>query len=75
MSPNRFEATITSNDDGSSTTFAASASMCSERQETPGNAAAREATTSSQNGIVCTIPFDFVADVTWLRRRVARSNA
>ena len=64
MSPNRFEPTTTSNRCGCSTNFAASASMCSLSTRTSGYRAARSATTSSQNGSVCTIPFDFVADVT-----------
>ena len=75
MSPNRLEATITSNRAGSSTSFAASASMCSERQATPGYRAARSRTTSSQNGMVCTMPFDLVADVNRPPRRAASWKA
>jgi hypothetical protein len=75
MSPNRFDATITSNRCGCSTSLAASASMCSESQRTPGWRAARSATTSSQNGRVCTMPLDLVAEVTYERRVPANSNA
>ena len=54
---------MTSNRSGSSTTLAASASISSESHRTSGYSAARSATTSSQNGIVCTIPLLLVAEV------------
>ena len=37
--------------------------MCSWSQRTSGNSAARSATTSSQNGRVCTMPLLLVAEV------------
>ncbi|RVX45066.1 hypothetical protein EDD27_7843 [Nonomuraea polychroma] len=56
MSANRFEPTITSNRAGSRTSLAQSASMCSWSQRTSRWAAARSLTSSSQKGIVCTMP-------------------
>ena len=71
MSPNRFEATITSSDSGALTTRAQSASIRTRSTSTAGCSAATSSTTSSQNGIVWMIPFDFVADT----RRPSRSSA
>ena len=51
MSPNRLLATITSNDSGRRTSFAARASTCSSTSSTSGCSAARSRTTSSQNGM------------------------
>ena len=75
MSPNRLEATMTSKRAGSRTSLAHSASMCSWSQATPGAAAARSRTSSSQNGMVWTIPLDFVAEVRCPPRRAASANA
>jgi hypothetical protein len=61
--PKRLEATTTSKRAGSRTNLAASASMCSWSQATCGNEAARSVTSWSQNGMVCTMPFDLVAEV------------
>jgi hypothetical protein len=49
--------------------------MCSWSHATPGCSAARSRTSSSQNGIVWTIPLDFVADVRRPRRDAASRNA
>jgi hypothetical protein len=68
MSPKRFEPTITSKRSGARTSLAARASMCSSSVRTPGCRCATSATSSSQNGIVCTIPLLFVAEVTWCPR-------
>ena len=61
MSPNRLEATITSNRFGSSTTAAASASISTCSALRSACCAVACANRSSQNGIVWMIPFDFVA--------------
>ena len=75
MSPNRLLATITSKDSGRRTSFAARASMCSSTSSTSGRRAARSRTTSSQNGMLCTMPLDFVADVTCRPRPDASCSA
>ena len=62
MSPNRLEATITSNRPGLSTTIAASASISTCSACSCGWRAVACANRSSQNGIVWMIPFDFVAE-------------
>ena len=49
--------------------------MCSWSHSTSGYSSATSRTTSSQNGIVCTIPFDFVADVSRPLRCCASSKA
>ncbi len=62
MSPNRFEATITSNRPGSRTIIAARASISTCSLSSCGWADVTWAKRSSQKGIVWMIPLDFVAE-------------
>src|SRR4051794_28361968 len=75
MSPNRFEPTMTSSDSGARTTRAHSASISTRSTSMPGWSAATASTTSSQNGMVWMIPFDFVAETTRPPRSFARAKA
>ncbi len=63
MSPNRFEATMTSMLRGARTALAASASMSTFSSSTPPARSHDLATTSSQKGMVWMMPFDFVAEM------------
>ena len=62
MSPNRLEATITSKRPGSRTTIAASASISTCSDVSPGWRSSAAAKRSSQKGIVWMIPLDLVAE-------------
>ena len=75
MSPNRFDATITSKRWGVSTTAAHSASIRTCSAFRSGWRAVACAKRSSQNGIVWMIPFDFVALQMRLERVAASSQA
>jgi hypothetical protein len=75
MSPNRFEATTTSKRPGSRTNCAASASTWYSDSYTSSRSATTSRTTSSQNGMVCTIPLDFVAEASRPARPAASPAA
>ena len=75
MSPNRLEATITSNRPGLRTTIAASASISTCSASSCGCWDVAYAKRSSQNGIVWMIPFDFVAEQMRPDRVAASSHA
>jgi hypothetical protein len=75
MSPNRLEATITSNVQGLRTRWAARASTSSLVRLTSGYERTVSSTISSQNGMVCTMPLLLVADVRCPRREAARPAA
>src|SRR5262252_9848818 len=63
MSPNRLDATTTSNQSGCRTKFAVRISMWNLSQRTSGNDWAIATTRSSQYGMVIEMPFDLVAEV------------
>src|SRR6266496_269650 len=78
MSPNRFEATTTSNQSGCWTKCAHRMSMWYCAVFTSGYCAAMAAqypdVKTAQYGIEWMIPFDFVAEVTWRRGRLPASS-
>ena len=73
MSPNRFDATITSSVCGCVTMRAHSASTWYFVSSTSGNSFATSATTSSHSTIACCSAFDFVALASIFRGRVCAS--
>jgi hypothetical protein len=75
MSPNRLEATITSNRPGSRTTMAASASISTCSLRSCAYWDVTWAKRSSQNGIVWMMPLDFVAEQMRPERFAASSHA
>ena len=75
MSPNRFEARMTSTLRGLRTSRAASASIRTFSSVSPVRPAAVSSTTWSQNGMVWMIPLDLVAEIRWPVRRIAWSMA
>src|SRR5471032_2623108 len=72
ISPNRFDATTTSNRFGCSTKRAHRMSMCCLSQVISGHFAAINAVRSSQYGMLMDIPLDLVAAVSRLRGRVCQ---
>src|SRR5207253_344430 len=76
MSPNRLDATTTSNQSGCATKCAVRISMWNLSQRMSGYCLAIASTRSSQYGIVIEMPFDLVAEVNrFFGRFLANSNA